>query len=101
MSKLAEFELVVTKIEYEGKKFNAYKTFMANGKKIDVKFTRDVKVTPDENCVIVVEHDNWNIDRNRKYPCIWVKGIKEVKPIETTRNKEEDYEEMFGKDLPF
>ncbi len=102
-----ELEIVVTKIEYEGKKFNAYKTFQNNGKKIDVKFTKDVKNQPDENCIILVEAGKMNIDKNRRYPCVWVREIKEIKPLSTLDNdpkKLEEITKMFGDnedDLPF
>ena len=104
---ILELDILVTKIEHEGKKFNAYKTFQKNGKKIDVKFTRDVKNAPEENCIIVVEAGKMNLDKNRRFPCLWVREIKEVKQLPDKNNdprKLEEITELFGfddEDLPF
>lgn len=103
---LIELQLVVTKIEYQGKKFNAYKTFQKNGKKIDVKFIKEVKNAPDVDSVIVVKLGNINLDKSRKYPCLWVRGIEEVKELPNLQNDPKRMEEVaelfnFDDDLPF
>ena len=87
-------------------KFNAYKTFLKNGKKMDVKFTSAVEKTPKTDCMIKVNIEDMNIDNNRKYPCLWVKSIVEIMDLPKYNRKPNDYKEiddMFKdeEDLPF
>lgn len=107
------FELEValietTKDDGSKNKFYAYKTFQKNGKKIDLRFTQEVTNAPKEKCVIKVDIEKFNVDNNRKYPLIWVKGIEEIKPIEKRIKSDKEYAnatQMFynstDEDLPF
>ncbi len=107
--KFLELETRLIKIEKpDGSKtsFYAYKTFLKNGKKMDLKFTKEVKNAPTEDCMISVNADNMNIDRNRKYPLVWVKKIEEILPVRTLKHTAEDYKEIddsfnTADDLPF
>ena len=72
----------------DGKKFSTYKTVIAGNKLMDLCFVRTVKNTPEEPCIIVVEDGKWNIDRKSLYPRVWVKEIKEIKPL--PRKEEEN-----------
>lgn len=78
--KIIEVKEITTKA---GQKFNAYKTVDRYGKKMDVRFTRDVVAPPTEPCTIVVDDTLANVSTNRQYPCLWVKGIKAIE--ETVR----------------
>lgn len=83
---MSEVKIRLTKVEEitakNGNKFLAYKAVQKNGKLIDVRFRREVKDVPDHPCIITVLDGNWNIDRNRLYPCIWIKAIASVEEFE-------------------
>lgn len=69
-----------------GQKFNAFKTVDKNGKKMDVKFTRDCRNVPTEPCEIIVDDSAANVDTNRLYPCLWIKDVLEIKPLPRKSN---------------
>ena len=69
-----------------GQKFKAYKTVDKNGKKMDVKFTRECRNVPTEPCEIIVDDRQANVDTNRQYPCLWVKDVVEIKPLPRKSN---------------
>ena len=73
----------------EGKKFNVFKAVQKNGRFIDCKFRRDVKDLPTEICIINVDTKEMNVDRNRKYPVLWVKKINSILPIDKGSNADE------------
>lgn len=69
-----------------GQKFKAFKTVDKNGRKMDVKFTRDCRNIPSEPCEIIVDDSQANVDINRQYPCLWVKDVVEIKPLPRKSN---------------
>lgn len=76
----------------EGRTFKAYKTYKADGRKIDLKFVTGTKNIPLDRCYIVVDDANWNVDENRRYPCIWVKNaVEKIIPIEFGAKAKEGY----------
>ena len=103
--KTIEVEVREVEIEENGKqkKFLAYKAYQANGKKIDLKFRREANNIPKENCFIKVHVDNMNINRNKKFPELWVIDVIEIITLDERKHNEQDYKEfddMFKK-LPF
>lgn len=75
----------------EGKRFTSYKCLEKSGKKRDLKFTRDVKDPPEEDCFIVVAKQDINRDSLRQYPCYWVKQIVEIVPLEKVTQNLNEY----------
>lgn len=73
----------------EGKKFDYYKLVDKNGKFIDVRFTRTVTNKPTEDSIIKVDVNNISYDKNRLYPCYWIREIESMKSIREVR-KEKD-----------
>lgn len=69
-----------------GAKFTAFKTVDKSGKKMDVKFIRDCRNVPTEPCEIIVDDSQANVDTNRQYPCLWIKEVLEIKPLERKSN---------------
>ena len=69
---------------HNGNKFMAYKTVDKRGKKLDLRFTRDVTLLPKKPCTIIVAEDKCNVSTNREYPVLWV---QEVLRIEETQRK--------------
>ena len=63
-----------------GKKFDTYKAFTKDGKKITLKFTQAVANLPKENGFIYVSQGNINLDTSRKYPRFWVKHLEKFEP---------------------
>lgn len=88
-------EVKVKEIESKenGNKFNIYKLVTKSKKLVDVRFTKNVTNLPKEDCVMVVKPENINYDKNRQFPCFWVKEIEEIKPI--IKIKGEDLGEYF------
>lgn len=76
----------------DGREFDTYKAVQKDGKIVDLKFTRDVKNLPTEDCYIVVAGDKINLAKKREYPCFWVKEVSEIIPFE---KQEEDLTEYF------
>lgn len=80
MNETKELKVVVEqKSTKDGRKFNTFKTFSKNGRKTDLKFTKEVTNVPTKNCVIVVNVDDMNLDERGMYPIVWVKAIQEIK----------------------
>ena len=86
---------VEEKLTREGKKFNAYKALQKNGKWMDLKFRKEV-TPPKTSCFIEVEETKMNIDRNRKYPVLWVSEIAATLPLEVEAKVDESLDEIFG-----
>ena len=74
-----------------GSKFNAYKTIDKNGNFIDLKFIKACHNVPETRCWIYVKEENFNIQRNREYPVMWVKEIEKVEPLVATSSNVSDY----------
>lgn len=92
---MAKYEIRLKSKEVEldnGKKFLTFKAVEKDGTLRDLKFTMKVKNVPTGDCMIVVDSSNINLDKNRQYPCYWVKAIDEVKEIEV---KEQDLSSNF------
>jgi len=87
-------------------KFNAFKTFLTNGKKMDVRFPQAVKNLPKENCFIKVMSNDINIDKSHKYPRMWIQEIIEIVEKKALARTPEQYKEVDDlvyneEDLPF
>lgn len=76
----------------EGKEFDYYKLVDKNGKFTDLRFTRKVVNRPTEDSILKVKVDNINYDKNRLYPCYWVKQIEEIKPIAEIKNQKSGHQ---------
>lgn len=71
---------VITK---DGKRFYAYKCVTKSGKLVDLKFTRLCNDLPVKPCFIYVKPENVNIQKNLKFPCVWVSGIHHIEDFPT------------------
>lgn len=69
-----------------GNAYNAYYTqYIDEGqaKNLPLRFTRDVKNTPDANCNIVVNEDDASIGfDSRGRECVWVRAIVKTQPMQ-------------------
>lgn len=86
--------------------FNAYKVLNKQKKWVDLRFTKDVKNTPDldknktqQECYIYVHSDNINYTENYRYPRFWVRRIEKIEPIETPKQNITEY--FDEDDIPF
>lgn len=89
--------LVEEKKTAEGKKFNTYKTFTKNGRKIDVKFRKEVKNLPEGNCYAIIAVDEMNVDKSKRFPVLWVsqvQGYEDVTEVRKENNKKQ-LDELF------
>lgn len=80
-----------------GNKFTAYKAVKKDGGLIDAKFTKAVGDIPDDVCEITVKDGNYNIDKNREFPVLWVKEVESFK----TRSERYLDVEVDDEDCPF
>lgn len=83
---MAELKIQIVKVEdidikEKNLHFKAYKTLTDAGKFMDVRFRSDVKNTPEEPCIIVVDDSMCNVDDQRRYPVLWVKEVKRIEPL--------------------
>lgn len=83
----------------EGKTFDYYKLVDKNGKFTDLRFTRKVVNRPTQDSILKVHVDNINFDKNRLYPCYWVKQIEEIKPINEVRKEKNDHHNLVDLDI--
>lgn len=60
----------------EGKGFMVYKAVTDKQKFIDCKFTRTATAPMKDSFTIV--NPRFNLDTNRLYPCVWIKGYDEI-----------------------
>lgn len=79
------------------KKFNTYKTFSKNERKMDVKFRQDVEKLPVEHCMAVICVDDMNVDNSGRFPVLWVKAVQSYESIEQARkeNNKKKIDEYF------
>ena len=77
-----------------GNKFTAFKTVGKGGRKMDVRFRKEIgpDKLPKEPCFIEVEDENCNIDTTRQYPILWIKAIENIIPFERTNKVDEFFE---------
>ncbi len=87
--KIIEAKEVTTK---DGRKFLAYKTVDKSGKKMDVRFTKECRNTPREACVVIVDDSQANVDTARQYPCLWIKDVESIEPLERKSNMAEFFD---------
>ena len=73
-----------------GNTFNTYKVVDTNGKKVDCKFTKNVKA-PSQSCYIYVDNDKINYDNSRLFPCYWVKEIAKTEELVSDAHKMTDF----------
>ena len=78
------------------KKFTVYKTVNSKGKYMDVRFTGNVKNAPTVRGTVIGEG---NVDKERQYPCVWIKSIDSFEPWaaepETENEEPVDVSELF------
>ena len=78
-------------------KFNTYKSFTKNGRKIDVKFINEVKNKPTEHCYATINVDDMNVDNSGRFPILWVKDVQGYESISEVRkeNNKKKIDEYF------
>ena len=87
-----EIEIVrVKEVKYNNTAFLAYHAVDKNGRLIDVKFVKGCQNVPTEPCIIVVRTDNMNVDTRRRYPCLWVKNVEQIKPVVYNNSSLDEY----------
>lgn len=88
----------------DGRVFDAYETIGKNGVRINVKFRKEVKNVPSEDCYIIVPLDKANYAKNSIYPTIWIHEINKVIPLEDEKQVDKTLLEILDidtDDLPF
>ena len=72
----------------DGRKFTAWETTTtANKKRTNVCFVQGKCVAPTEACIINII--DGNVDRSRRYPCIWVNDYEIVDEPKSTKAMDE------------
>lgn len=69
-------------------KFMTYKTVDKNGRKMDLKFRKEVNTKDITGpCTLVIEDaENVNVDTTKQYPCVWVRGFDSIEETERKSN---------------
>lgn len=89
----------VKEIEYtdkdsgKKKKFMAYKAVTKGNKLIDLRFTTDCtadfrELIPTKPCFMYVPTYGWNIQRNVKYPILWVTHIDHLEDFKVKKDED-------------
>lgn len=79
--KTVKIKVYCKKVEWNGKVFYTYYCKNKNGEYMTVKFTQkctDAISIPHQNFICEVDNFSANVDRNGKYPCLWVKKCKVI-----------------------
>jgi len=66
----------------DGRTFRTYKAVTRNGTFMDAKFRKEIPqdTLPSDVFDVVVDDRDWNVDRNRMYPVLWIKAAVEIIP---------------------
>lgn len=75
--KTIKIKVYCKKVEWNGKVFYTYYCKNKNGEYMSVRFTKDVEI-PTQNFVCEIDNKGANIQRNEKYPILWVKNCKVI-----------------------
>ena len=84
----------VKEIEYEDKetqkkkKFTVYKAVTKGGKLIDLKFTSNCFNKPTKPCYILVHPNHWNVQKNLKFPVLWVSEVEEIEDFPASNDSD-------------
>lgn len=95
---ILKLRVKITQVKTENNTFNAYKVLNKAKKWVDLRFTKEVKNTPDlgknqtqKECYIYVHTDNINYTENYMYPRFWVRSIERIEEIEVPKQNVADY----------
>lgn len=69
-------------------KFMVYKTVDKTGKKMDLKFRKDVDVKQITGpCTLIIEDpENVNVDTSKQFPVCWVRGFDSIEETQHATN---------------
>lgn len=68
----------------DGAPFNVYKIELKSGKTVDCKFRKSCPVIPQNDCIIHVEDDQYNLDKSGRFWCYWVYEIAKIEKMPDT-----------------
>lgn len=96
---LLTFELLVGEFKSDKDKtaFPVFTGFLPNGKKITVKFKRELtsgKSLPKQSGMIKVKTTDMSIDKSKKYPTLWLHDYESIE--ERVFDNTSALEEFFG-----
>lgn len=87
-----EIEIVrVKEVKYNNSTFLAYECIDKHGKLMTVKFVKGCPNIPERPCVILVKPENMNVDKSRRYPCLWVKAVEEIREKKFNASSLDEY----------
>lgn len=87
-----EIEIVkVKEVKYNNSTFLAYECVDKHGKLMTVKFVKGCPNIPERPCVILVKPENMNVDKSRRYPCLWVKAVEEIREKKFNASSLDEY----------
>lgn len=75
----------------DGTTFLAFKGLTKKGW-YDLKFKQNCENVPTHNCIIYVEKSKINVNRQGKYPVIWVETVAEIEEIKYNQNVEDYFD---------
>lgn len=92
---IKEIEIKVRHIKVDAVDFDAFKALQKDGRWIDCKFKMAVDKIPTEDCIIVVNVEDLNIQKNKKFPCLWVEKVISIKPLTPFVKNTAEINDMF------
>lgn len=76
----------------DGTTFLAFKGLTKKGW-YDLKFRKEVENVPEMSCIIYVNKEDVNINRQQKFPVIWVKKIQKIEELKFEQNIDDYFDE--------
>ena len=87
---LLKIEIMGTPVKLEdGTEFVSFKAFTKKGK-MDIKFVKDCKNVPVKSCYIFVDRTKMNVNRQARFPVIWVQEVEKIEEFPDRTNKLDD-----------
>lgn len=98
-NEIIEVKLFITQLTTkDGKAFNAYHTYDEKGKKLKVKFRKEVTNIPSKDGIIYCDIDEISYQNNTQYPALWIHEILNYTDNQTDFNKNRDkIRQLLGK----
>lgn len=85
-NELIKIEITAKEVtKKDGTTFLSFKGLTLKGW-YDLRFRKEVENVPEMSCIIYVKRENVNVNRQQKFPVIWIKAIEKVEELKFEQN---------------